>query len=128
MTKAMFCIECTDIIAPYSNTNYGALRWCQCGATAARWLTREGKLEVVRSNPAMRWPFVIGLDNAFLTYGVRNKMMAEGWRDLHERTTREVPDNYLFHRERRDCWALLVRQGESGDVTYTEQADVDATT
>lgn len=115
--KAMLCLECSDILAPYLEN--GRWRYCACGSSAMRWTDgRAGKAEV--SNFNGNGPLIIGLDNAFLSAGVRGRhLSAAAWRGLHAGTTESVEKHYLFHRERRDCWALIVHPGDTGDVTWS---------
>lgn len=127
MTKAAVCTHCTDIIAPRRAwTTDRRWRWCECEHAGVRWLDGDrGLLEVT----AMHGPghvMVLGLNNQFFVPalgGYSNRpATAEAWRALHEQTCTDVPDYYLFHQDRRACWALLVQPGESGDITFVDYA------
>lgn len=122
--KALFCPMCADILAPYRKAGE-EWRLCQCGHSAVRWRDPyHGTLDVSSASPNHQ-PIVIGFNNQFLTEGAQlGRLDAQGWRELHERTCTDVERNYLFHKERRDCWALIVRQGESGDVFYLPWSEV----
>lgn len=61
---------------------------------------------------------MIGFSNMFLQAAVAGWRMGEEWRDLHTQCAQQVEPGYLFHANRRDCWAVIVRVGESGDVTF----------
>jgi hypothetical protein len=121
VTKAAICTHCSDIVTPYRNwqTNR-AWRWCECDHMGVRWDDgARGLIEVT----ALHGPDhvrVIGLNNMFLTAAVRDgsRATAEQWRQLHAECARRVEPNYLFHADRRDCWALVVRTDESGDIAF----------
>lgn len=125
MTKAVLCIACSDIVSPLRAWQTDrSWRWCQCDHTAVRWRDgTRGLLEVTSLHGASGLR-VIGFDNAFLVeavaFGRGGRTSAADWRDLHARTCRDVPPGYLFHADNRDCWALVVAVGESGDVTFIE--------
>lgn len=123
MTKAVLCLNCSDIFAPYRDweTNR-SWRWCQCGSTGGRWVDGvRGLLEVtcLYERPQVR---VLGLSNMFLEAAVRTAPTAAAveWRRLHEACANLVEPHYLFHEDRRACWALVVRPNESGDVTFVD--------
>lgn len=120
--KAMLCTNCSDILAPYRDD--GRWRWCQCQLAAVRWRDgTAGLLDVA----AFRGPSqvrILGLSNMFLEYGIngghRLGLMAQDWRELHETCARKVGPHYLFHHTNRDCWALIVRVGESADIRFID--------
>jgi hypothetical protein len=68
---------------------------------------------------------VIGHNNGFLTWAVeRPPPDPEAWRALHTASCGlAAGTGYLFGSDRRDCWALVVRVGESGDVTFVDYAE-----
>lgn len=127
MTKAALCVHCADIFSPYRawQTNR-AWRWCQCGHTGVRWRDGERGLIEVSSLHGEDGVRVIGINNSFLEAAVAlmrpGGLMAEEWRELHDASTEAVEPYYLFHREKRNCWALIVRVGESGDVAFVDYA------
>jgi hypothetical protein len=127
MTKAVLCVHCSDIVSPYRAWQTDrSWRWCQCGHTGTRWRDGErGLLEVtgLHGPDDLR---VIGLNNTFLAYAVATRPPSQGgwtdaeWRDLHDACAEQVGAHYLFHRDKRNCWALVVRQGESGDTFFID--------
>jgi hypothetical protein len=66
---------------------------------------------------------VIGLNNAFLAAAVRAKDSDDAaHRQIHDVTCANAP-GYLFAAERRNCWALVVKVGESGDVIWVDYGE-----
>lgn len=124
MTKAALCTHCFDIVAPFRDWQANrAWRWCQCDHMGVRWLDgARGLIEVtaVHGEPYVR---VIGLHNGFLENGVRMDLSTEEWRLLHSASVDTVDAHYLFHKDRRACWALIVRPGDSGDISFVDWAD-----
>lgn len=122
MTKAALCMHCSDIVSPYRDWEANrSWRWCQCLHMATRWADgAQGLIEVT----ALHGPDhvrVIGLNNTFLTAAVVPSASAfthEQWRQLHSESADVVAPHYLFHKERRGCWALVVAVGQSGDITF----------
>lgn len=122
MTKAALCTTCYDILSPYRDweTNR-AWRWCQCDHIGVRWLDGARGLIEVTSLHGPDYVRVIGIHNGFLAAAIKHqRLLFEDWRRLHEESTEAVSSDYLFHRDKRNCWALVVRVGESGDVTYVD--------
>jgi hypothetical protein len=120
MTKAALCVHCSDIVSPHRDwQNDRAWRWCECAHMAVRWRDgAQGLIEVTALHGA-GMVRVLGFNNTFLAKAVQHPpAFPEMWRELHAVTCHDVPDNYLFHASKRDCWALIVRPGESGDVTF----------
>lgn len=129
MTKAAICVRCSDILAPYAEPERG-WRWCACGATATRWRDpAAGQLDVTSTLDA-GMVRVLGLANPFLTAAVQGRpygdrdAIDEEWRLLHDQVCEDIPANYLFSERRRQCWAVVLRPGETGDVRYVPYADV----
>jgi hypothetical protein len=125
MTKAALCTHCYDIIGPFRDweTNR-AWRWCQCDHMGVRWLDGDKGLLEVTAMHGQAHVRVIGLNNAFLTWAVERPLAdAEGWRALHDASCAQAAGTgYLFGADRRACWALVVRVGESGDITFVDYA------
>jgi hypothetical protein len=126
MTKAALCVACTDIVSPRRAWETDRRwRWCECDETGARWRDgTKGLLEVtsLRGSAGVR---VIGINNLFLQAAVSlnphspdGSRTPEQWRALHDLACEGVEPHYLFHKDRRSCWALVIRVGESGDVTF----------
>lgn len=121
MTKAVLCVHCYDILAPFRDWQTSrAWRWCQCDHAGVRWADGAKGLVEVTAVHGPDYVRVIGLNNAFLDLAVHARYTEGGWRKMHELTCAEVAANYLFHADNRNCWALVVRPGESGDVTYVD--------
>ncbi len=124
--KVALCVHCTDFITPLNTWRTDrSWRWCQCRHTGVRWRDgARGLLEVtsLHGHDGVR---VIGLNNMFLTLAVAEPPKYDGlpfekWRELHTECSRQVEPGYLFHEDKRGCWALVVRVGESSDVTFID--------
>jgi hypothetical protein len=124
MTKAVICAACSDIVSPRRAWETDrSWRWCECDHVGVRWRDgNQGTLEVASLHGAdgVR---VLGLNNDYLQFAwSRNPQTEDGsrtfeqWRALHDYSCERVEPHYLFHADKRACWALLVRPGESGDV------------
>ena len=127
VTKAVLCRACADVVAPYRSwATDRRWRWCQCTAVGTRWVDGgRGMLEVSAAGgpDGVR---VLGLNNLFLHLAAADDTdvlyprTARQWRVAHEVTCREVEPGYLFHAQRRDCWAVVVRVGDSADVVFVD--------
>jgi hypothetical protein len=115
--KAAFCVNCTDIIAPYRawRKNPG-WRWCVCEHVGVRWRDGEKGLLEVASQDGPEGLRVLGFSNTFLSLGTQHSGTFEEWRQLHEWSCQELDPHYLFHASKRACWALIIRPGETSDV------------
>lgn len=122
MTKAAICVHCSDILAPLRNWETDrSWRWCQCDHSGVRWADGARGLIEVTSMHGPDHVRVLGINNDFLGLAVGARLAdAAAWRALHKLTCTEVGSNYLFHEANRNCWALIVRPGESGDVTFVD--------
>jgi hypothetical protein len=125
VTKAALCVQCSDIVAPRRAWRTDrSWRWCECGQAGVRWRDGNAGLIEVTARYGPENVRVIGLNNVFLAMAVNDFNDAgrgrtdEQWRTLHTFTAEQAGPGYLFHRSHRDCWALVVRPGESGDVTF----------
>lgn len=128
--KAALCVSCTDILAPYGDWQINReWRWCQCRRVGVRWRDGAKGLLEVTSMEGPDYVRVLGINNQVLVMacdpGLSPRSHAE-WRTVHEVTCREVEPFYLFHEDKRNCWALLIRPGETGDVTLVDYAAVKA--
>lgn len=129
MTKAAFCIACSDIVSPRRAWETDrSWRWCECKHAATRWRDGARGLIEVTSLHGPEGVRVLGLNNSFLVAAVKHGGDAdwERWRALHAVSCSDIEPRYLFHTDRRACWALVVAVGESGDVTFVQYADVEA--
>lgn len=128
MTKAMVCTECSDIVAPSRHWQTSrAWRWCECGGAGVRWRDGSAGVLEVTSAAGRQGVRVLGLANSFLNAAVAEPPAdAQGWRALHAQACGNIPPYYLFHADRRSCWALVVRPGESGDVIFIDYAEAKA--
>jgi hypothetical protein len=131
VTKAALCVHCSDIVSPHRDwqTNRD-WRWCECGHAAVRWRDGARGLIEVTALHGSDHVRVLGINNLFLTAAVSTNPYSEDgrrnekqWRALHELACERVEPNYLFHKDRRNCWVLVVRVGESGDVTFVPYAE-----
>lgn len=116
--KIAVCTICSDFVAPRRDR---AWRWCQCEGMGVRWGDPDRGLLEVTSRLGDGFVWVLGLNNQFLlaslSGGARDLTRAE-WREMHDRSCQDVPANYLFHADQRNCWAVSFPVGETGDVTF----------
>lgn len=130
MTKAAICTQCSDIVAPYRAWQTDR-RWrlCQCSQMMTRWQDGARGLIEVTAMGGPEQVRVLGLNNMFLGAAVDDGrtlapvMDDAGWRGLHDACATVVETNYLFHKDRRACWALVVRIDASGDIIYVPWID-----
>jgi hypothetical protein len=124
VTKAALCTHCFDIIAPFRDWQTNReWRWCQCDHMGVRWREGARGLIEVTAMHGEQHVRVIGLNNSFLEAAVQMTLTNDEWRMLHDASVDAVEPHYLFHKDRRACWALVVRAGESGDVTFVDWAE-----
>jgi len=130
VTKAALCVHCWDIVSPRREWRIDrSWRWCECEHTAVRWRDGDKGLLEVSSLHGPIGVRVIGINNLFLQSAISDNPQAadgcrssEQWRALHDLACDRAAPHYLFHKDQRACWALVVRVGESGDVTFVDYA------
>lgn len=135
MTKAALCISCADLVSPYRDWDRDRRwRWCQCDEVGVRWRDGARGLLEVTALHGSDYLRVLGINNAFLQLAVwkypdspTGSRTAEQWRNLHDLTCTEIDPYYLFHTDNRNCWALVVRVGETGDVSFIDYPTARAT-
>lgn len=124
MTKAAVCVACSDIVAPHRDWQTDRRwRWCECTRTGVRWVDGTRGLLEVTSAHGPDGVRVLGLHNTFLEAAVQGHWAPEEWQQLHIEATTLVDRHYLFHADRRACWALVVRVGDTGDVAFVPYTD-----
>ncbi len=129
--KALYCVNCGDIIAPLPRANEP--RWCQCGRHAVWWRDPfEGLLSVhdtqrimqvgieedgreIAAPPSWWSPaaFVLGLVNSWLT-SPHEPLTAEDYRQF----VLEIPPSYIFRTV--GSVAIRFRPGESRDTRWDD--------
>lgn len=121
--KAAVCIDCSDILTPYHDWETNRKwRWCACGHMSTRW--QDGRLGIIEVTAmhGLDHVRVLGLNNLFLFEGARLLVRHPDawWRKLHEQScdNEHIEPHYLFNEARRNCWAVLIRVGETGDVVF----------
>lgn len=121
--KAAMCLHCGQVIGPRPRWQEDReWTWCAdpCAHTAVRWRDGGKGLLEVTSFHGPDSVAVLGLHNAMV--GVLSARPSHGgWRNAHARVT-DAP-GYLFDKSKRDCWAVLVRPGESNDVFFMPYTD-----
>jgi hypothetical protein len=127
MTKAALCTDCFDIVSPLRKwQTIRDWRWCQCDLMAVRWRDGNRGLLEVTAYHGPEHVRVLGLNNMFLEYAVlqvprqNDGFGFADWRQLHDESVSKVEPGYLFHEDKRACWALVVQLGESGDVFFID--------
>lgn len=122
--KALLCGLCIDIRALDPS---GAPTSCRCGNMQARWLDpQRGTVRVrAKDRSAAR---ILGMNNAFLLKAIDGfhhlEMVEAGgqweaWRKLHVQST--DAKGYIFDKDKRACWACVVKIGETGDIAWEEE-------
>lgn len=111
--KALACGACGDIRALDPS---GAWVGCRCGNVRARWLDPErGTAEFTGDYPSA---FLLGLNNRLLGPALQGgTTIFEDARKLHGAAT-DAP-GYVFDKSKAACWAVIVRPGQTSDVTWT---------
>lgn len=123
MTKAAMCTTCGQIVGPRSRWETDReWTWCAdpCAHTAVRWRDGAKGLLEVTSLHGPQGVAVIGLHNGFIAR-LAADLDDAGWRNHHDRVT-QAP-GYLFDAERRNCWAVLTRVGQSNDVFFVSYGE-----
>jgi hypothetical protein len=111
--KALFHQSCGSIRSPKAD---GSWTLCDCGQSAIRWTDPgAGTARVWARDPVSA--AVIGFNNTMLISEPLD-IDDERWRHRHTLSCTLVPENYLFSVARRDCWAVIFRPGDTGDVTW----------
>ena len=113
--KAILCLKCIDFKALLPT---GEVR-CHCGNVRGKWYDGERGLALVEGidREAVR---VIGMHNSFLL-SARDVSGDAMWRAVIEDITRNSP-GYLFNADKRNCPVVIIRVGESSDVTWYDNA------
>jgi len=127
VTKVALCANCWDIVSPRRAWKTDrSWRWCECDHTAVRWRDGNRGLLEVTSSHGPTGVRILGLNNSFLepAVNVGHALKDEEWRVLHQDACRLLEPYYLFHTDKRACWALVVAVGGSGDVTFVPYAEV----
>ena len=128
--KVLVCSICVSV---HSFPTDGTWRVCDCKAAAGRWVDpQRGTVEFAEQVAGAA--YFIGLHNHFLMSAMPPAYVYqrtdEAWRALHDETT-QAP-GYLFDRERRNCWACVVRPGASSDskllAEWPEELQIKRTT
>lgn len=128
--KIAYCVRCGDFVTPRRDweTNR-AWRWCACDQMGVRWRDgNRGLLQVtsVYGPPRVR---VLGLNNGFLLPAVDGLIGGSGedpdedWRVFHDLVAEQTPAGYLFSERHRECWAVLIRIGETSDVEFVSHTE-----
>lgn len=121
--KALLCAKCHDIRALDPT---GAWTTCRCGRVSARWIDpHRGTVSVRAAEQDRAYPRILGLNNAFLVPALEGPSHAEmvkaggqweAWRRRHADAT-NAP-GYIFDKDKRACWACIIRVGETSDVSW----------
>ncbi len=119
--KALVCTACVDIRALDPSGGWTA---CRCGNVEAKWADPEkGTVKVKAKNQGSAR--ILGLNNTYLIGGcngpTHREMVAAGgqwewWRQLHDKAT--TAPGYVFDKDKRACWATIVKVGETNDITW----------
>ena len=116
--KALVCGRCGDIHALQDEW-----RTCKCGAIRAHWVDGErGIAEFDAPAHLRRYGFLLGLHNGVLIPALRGELgMFSDFRAAAEAAT-DAP-NSVFDKGRGNAWAVVVRVGATGDVSWVQEAE-----
>jgi hypothetical protein len=120
--KVMMCGKCMDVRGMPSN---GEWVKCECGNVEARWSDPiSGRVRLKAKD--RKWARVIGLNNEFLLNEFRfgAEFSDEQWRKLHKDSEADAL-GYVFHTNKRDCWACVIQVGETSDISWEEENEKD---
>jgi len=84
---------------------------------AARWDKPDnGTVLVLAQIPELA--FIVGMHNGFLTSAIKNGAgrSSEDWQKAHSLVTKSP--GYIFDSNSRNCWATILRVGETSDVDW----------
>ncbi len=116
--KALLCGNCGDIQALQTEW-----RHCKCRAISAHWVDpQRGTAEFSADETDKRYGFLLGLNNHLLVPAMRGELaMFQDFRAAHELAT-DAP-NHIFDKSRANCWAVVVRVGQTADVNWKKESD-----
>lgn len=111
--KALVCGDCHDIRALDPSCEWVE---CRCGAVRARWIDPViGTAEFTGRYPCA---FLLGLNNQMFGPATRGATTVfEEARAFHDQAT-DAP-GYIFDKSKAACWAVILRPGQTNDVTWT---------
>jgi hypothetical protein len=124
--KSLICGYCNDIrsLRPKGATS------CSCGHVTAWWVDAvKGIAKVKAADKEM--VRILGMHNTFLQYAFSDELrrvtaswdVHEEWRKMHNLVTEHLSEGYLFNKIRRNCPFVLIRVGESQDVTWADPGE-----
>ncbi len=122
MTKALVCGKCKDI---RGLDDQGGWVICRCGNSEARWEDPYAGKVRVRAHGDRSQVLVIGLHNKYFLGAIEGPTHVdmvkaggqwEWWRKLHDLAT--DAKGYIFDKEKRSCWATIVRPNETNDIKW----------
>lgn len=109
----MVCGNCSDIQALRPEW-----RTCHCGNTSARWIDPFRGTAEFRARDRSK-AFLLGLNNQLLGPALRGELaMFQDFRAAHDLAT-NAP-HHVFDEKRANCWAVVVRVGQTADVGWAE--------
>jgi hypothetical protein len=115
--KVLYCCKCGDIRA--FNETFTS---CRCGNTEARWVDpRLGTVHVRAREKA--YARIIGLNNSMLrksaelTDSLYIDYGHSKWKEFHDEAT-NAP-GYIFDKSLRNCWACIMRVGQTTDIAWS---------
>jgi|HubBroStandDraft_2_1064218.scaffolds.fasta_scaffold142949_2 hypothetical protein len=121
----LYCCDCRDVIAPGA-WHIGDRPWDWCACAQAGMRRGSGNPLEVTAAGGPGSVRIIGLSEAFLATAVATPPAGYGvsraWRKLHASHTADADPGGSFLE--RDCWAVVLRPGDNGAVTFIPYAEV----
>jgi hypothetical protein len=113
--KIMYCMACGEMRSPEKTGK--EFRECGCGNMRVKWLDpQRGRLLILAKN--LDVARVIGMNNQMFGLSAEPSPPSDAqWREFHELMCKGA-DGYIFHAEKRNCWACVVRAGDTTDITW----------
>lgn len=115
--KLLLCGSCNDIRGLDPT---GAATFCRCGNIEARWEDPHRGTVRVKAHKDRDSVRFIGLNNSFI------RLVYDAPRHDHQHHKEshnlacDMAQGYLFHKEKRNCWAVVTRVGESNDIRWED--------
>jgi AraC-like DNA-binding protein len=121
--KQIVCGLCNDFraIAPKGQVS------CRCGNVVGWWVNPERGIAKVYAK-YKEYARILGMHNTYLQFAFKEEFentppTFEQWRRAHTLAT-ELSEGYLFHKDKIGCPFVLIKIGESNDVSWATVDEV----
>lgn len=113
--KLAICSICDQVFSFPSDGSWGN---CACGNVQIRWSdAQKGLVKVKASNPDL--VRIMGIHNQFLREAIAD-LSNLGWRAVTKDICENQSEGYLFDKNRRNCPVVIVRVGETDDISWED--------